>query len=65
MAIREVFVAKSGIVHVHVERDYSSRITVADLFDVQHIENIKNDFCDKKFGKTVRIFFKSRFCSKI
>ena len=53
MSVREWFVAKSGIVHVMVSRDYNNHRTMDDLFDMQKKEDIKNDFCDKKFGKTV------------
>ena len=54
MSVREIFVAKAGIVHVHIVRDYNNNRTVEDLFDVQEVENIGSNFCDKRFGKTVR-----------
>ena len=53
MSVREVFVDKRGIVHVHTKRDYCSCVTVEDLFEVQHDLDVKNDFCNKKHGKTV------------
>ena len=53
MSVREVFVDKRGIVQVHTKRDYCSCVTVEDLFEVQHDLDVKNDFCNKKHGKTV------------
>ena len=51
--VRELFVARRGVVEVVVERDYSNRRTLEDLYDVQRWEEINNDYCQKHFGKEV------------
>ena len=51
--VRELFVARRGEVEVVVERDYSNRRTLEDLYDVQRWEEINNDYCQKHFGKEV------------
>ena len=51
--VRELFVARRGVVEVVVERDYSNRRTLEDLYDVQRWDEINNDYCQKRFGKEV------------
>ena len=53
MDVVELFVAKRGVVKVVVERDYSNKRTLEDLYDVQRWEEIKNTYCQKRFGKEV------------
>ena len=53
MDVVELFVAKRGVVKVVVEREYSNKRTLKDLYDVQQGEEIKNNYCEKRFGKEV------------
>ena len=51
--VTELFVNRRAVVQVVVEWDYSNRRTLEDLYDVQRWDDIKNDYCQKRFGKEV------------